>query len=358
VRFLRCLLGFVLGLLATAALFYRFVQPSDPAFEAAFAEASRCNVLFVGPSYLEVGLKTEVFDAETRALGHPLRSCMFTRSALRSYELKHDLEQLMNHRWPALRQVAVDMTLFPGGVGFERQNWFNPRTVHWHTWDGLTWLYRHYRAGKKSWRERAPELVGHLQHVAMNYLGIGRGGVILTRARKVERLLGWETGQEKPREVNRLPRFRKKVKLSDEEAEAATRRLAQEKASARARRPSDDDSWARELEPVIRARRFEPVFLYSPVYVNRMPPRLTRTGKKPLVFLDFDDPDRYPELYEPDSRGRTAHLSDEGAEHYSRILAKELVRLASEPESPSEPVPRDEREKRRKQSKRDRPGER
>lgn len=360
-RFFRCLLGFVLGLLASAALLYRLVRPVDPALDEALAEASRCNVLFVGPSYLEVGLKTELFDAEARALGHPLRSCKFTRSALRSYELKHDLEQLMAERWPALQKVAVDLTLFPSGIGFERQNWFNPRTVHWHTWDALPWLYGHYRTKKQSLGALAPIVAGHLQHVAMNYLGIGRGGVVLSGARWVERHAGWEGERKAPREVDRLPRSKKRVDLTDEEADAATRLLALEKARTRARRRYDDDAWARELEPIIRGHGFEPVFLYSPVFRNRVPPRPTRPGKKPLVFLDFDDPGRYPALYLADSRGRTSHLSREGAQHYSRLLAQEFVKLATEPREASEPEPapaRDERGKRPQRGKRDRPGKR
>ena len=50
VRFLRSLLGFLLGLGATALLLYRFVPRDDVAFDEAFADAETCEVLFVGPS--------------------------------------------------------------------------------------------------------------------------------------------------------------------------------------------------------------------------------------------------------------------------------------------------------------------
>ena len=91
-----------------------------------------------------------------------------------------------------------------------------------------------------------------------------------------------------------------------------------------------------------------------------MPPRSTRPGKKPLVFLDFDDPDRYPELYVYSSRDRTSHLSDEGAVFYSRLLAKAFVTLATEPEPQGEPDSRDRRDRRdergkRRRGERDRP---
>lgn len=363
-RFFRCLLGFLLGLLVTAALCYHLIPSDDVAMDEALEPAEHCDVLFVGPSYIEVGLDTEVFEATTRELGHPLRACKFTRSGLRSYELKHDLTRLMEHCWPKLRRVAVDLTLTAGAVGFERQNWFNPRMVHWHTWDALAWLYRHYRAGRRPWRELAPLAVAHVQHVAMNYLGIGRAGMALTGARWVERLAGGEEKRVGPREVNRLPRANKGRARTYEEETAAIRQLAQDKIRARAHREYADDAWTRELEPIIRKRGFEPVFLYSPVYANRMPPLSRRPGRKPLVFFDFDDPGRYPELYVESARGRTAHLSSEGARRYSRLLAQEFVKLATEPEQRDGSAPRERRERRDERSKRqqrgkpDRPGAR
>jgi hypothetical protein len=329
VRFLRCLLGFLLGLIVTALLAYRLLPRDDHVLDEVVARASRCDVLFVGPSYLEVGLLPERFEAETQALERPLRACKFTKSALKGYELKHDLAQLMEQRWPALKYVAVDVTLLPS-VSFERQNWFNPRMVHWHTWDALG-------------------AFGHLQHVAMNYLSIGRAGSLLSHARWLERATGRDQGYVPPRDVDRLPTLSNQARQewTEERQDQAGRQLAQDKARERARRHFDDDAWPRELEPIIRARGFQPIFLYSPIYRNRMPPRPNRAGKKPLVFLDFDDPDRYTELYAPEARGRTSHLSQEGAVRYSRILAREFVKLASEAER-DRPGPGDHKPSRKK----------
>jgi len=329
VRFFGCLFGYLLALVATAALLYR-VRPDDDDFKAAFAQASRCNVLIVGPSYIKVGLRPEVFDAEAKALGHPLHVCSLARSALRGYEVIHDLEHLLERPWPKLRFVAVDVSLRPGNLAFERDNWFTPRLVQWHTWDALTWVYRYYREAKFDRKEVAPLEVAHLEHTAMNYLGIGRIGRLLTRARFTERLTGADQGQEAPKEVARIGRKAKLVKPSEEQHDAAVRRLIQFKAKGRKKKDSAaDDDWPRQLEPIIRAAGFQPVFLYSPVYSPVMPPRLKRRGKRPLVFLDFDDPERYPTLYTYDVRGHTAHVNDKGAVLYSELLAREFVRLDS-----------------------------
>jgi len=259
----------------------------------------------------------------------------------------------MRQRWPALKYVAVDMSLAPG-PGFERQNWFSPRMVHWHTWDALAWLRRYYASRRKGVLEVAPLALGHVQHAAMNYLSIGRAGSLLVHARSVEGLTGRDQGFTPPKEVDRLPRGPRRPDRTEEEREVAGRQVAQEKVRDRARRRFQDDDWPRELEPLIRAGGYRPVFLYSPVLSSLVPPRPNRPGKKPLVFLDFDDPDRYPELYLAEARARTSHLSKEGAKRYSRILAQTFVTLDTTPPEPEAPGQRREPRSKRERGKRER----
>ena len=327
VRFFRCLLGYLLALVATAALLYR-LRPEDEAYQATLAGASHCNVLIVGPSYIKVGLNTQEFDDEARALGHPLRVCKFARSALRGYEVMHDLTHLLEHRWPKLRYVAVDMTL-PPAVGVERDNWFSPRVVQWHTAGALAWAYRFYREQGLGWKELGPIALGHLEHAAMNYLGIGRVGRALTQARFIEHLTGAEHGHEAPQELDRVGTRTKLATPTEAQHDDAVRRLVAYKSKAQERKRYAADDWPRELEPIIRASRFKPVFLYSPVYSTLMPPRAKRPRKPALVFLDFDDPEHYPTLYDYKVRGHTAHLNGKGAVIYSQLLAAEFVRLDS-----------------------------
>lgn len=327
-RFFRCLLGFLLGLIATAALLY-LLRPEDEMIEATVENAAHCNVLIVGPSYIKVGLDPDDFDAEAKSLGSSLRVCKFARTALRGYELKHDLKRLLAHRWPKLRYVAVDITLRPGNLGFDRENWWSPRVVNWHDWEALGWAYRYYREIETPWRELAPLALAHLEHFAMNYLGVGRVGRVLTQGRFTERLTGAEQRREVQEDVNRVTRKSKLVTPSVEQHDAAVRKLVDFKARPRRRKGPEDDAWPRELESVIRARKLKPVFIYSPVYSQLLPPRAKRPKKPALVFLDFDDPAHYPTLYDYDVRGHSAHLNGKGAVIYSRLLAREFVELDS-----------------------------
>jgi len=328
VRFFRCLLGYLLALVATAALLYR-LRPEDETYQATLAGASQCNVLIVGPSYIKVGLNTQDFEDEARALGHPLRVCKFARSALRGYEVMHDLAHLLEHRWPKLRYVAVDVTLPPANLGFERDNWFSPRVVQWHTAGALAWVYHFYRQQGLGWKELGPLALGHVEHAAMNYLGVGRLGRRLTQARFLDGLTGSERSQKGPQEVDRVGSRGKLTRPTEAEHDDMVRRLVDRKSRARDHKRHADDDWPRELEPIIRAHRFEPVFLYSPVYETFLPPRTKRPRNPALVFLDFDDPEGYPALYDYKVRGHTSHLNAKGAVIYSQLLAREFVRLDS-----------------------------
>jgi hypothetical protein len=332
VRFVRCFLAFLIGLAAVAALLFRLLPGDQGAYAEAVANAPRCQVLFVGPSYLQVGLNVDIFEAEARRLGRELHACKFTRSALRSWELRHDIEGLLAYRWPKLERVAVDISLPRKNLGFDRENWFNQRLVYWHSWRSLPWLVDFYSGegrgrGHPSSLGLVSDLWPHLKHMAMNHLGTGRGAAALTEARFLERLRG-EGPHEDTREVNRL---RKKAKPREDEYPATRAELVHAKELTRKRRELGDDAWPRELERVIRSRGFEPVFLYSPVLEHLRPPRLRRGQLKPLLFLDFEDPARFPELYEYAARGNTSHLNRVGAESYSRALAREFVALDRAP---------------------------
>jgi hypothetical protein len=330
VRFVRCFLAFLIGLAGVAALLFRLLPGDQGAYADTVAHASECQVLFVGPSYLQVGLNIDLFEEEAQRLGRKLHACKFTRSALRSWELRHDIEELLARRWPKLERVVVDLSLPPADLGFEKANWFNQRLVYWHSWRSLPWLVEHYadrRGGRRTGSALAASLWPHLEHVAMNYLGLGRGAGAFSEARFFDHLRG-EGQHADTREVNRL---RKKAKAREDEYPATRAGLVRAKARARERRELGDDAWARELERVIRRRGFEPVFLYSPVLEHLTPPRPRRGKLEPLVFLDFDDPERFPDLYEYSARGNTSHLNRSGAVHYSRALARELVALEASP---------------------------
>lgn len=328
-RFLRCFLSFLAGLLAVAAVLYPLVPGDDrTAFDEAFRFAPQCELLFVGPSYIKFGLVPEAFEEEIKRLGHPQRICKYAREALRGYEVRHDLELLMKHPFPRLKAVVIDVTLSPKDLGFRSENWFNQRLVRWHTWRALPWLHRHYQESDDSWQKNAPQILAHVEHLALNYLGIGRGGTFLTQARALDSLFAARRrGPKKGASRPAFERPRSKTAANVREYEKVREELASEKSGKQKRSRFGDDRWPRELEAIVREAGHEPIFLYSPVLAHKPVPRLERRGERPLVFLDFEDPNQFPELFEYAVRARGSHLTVRGSVLFSRRLAREIARL-------------------------------
>ncbi len=321
---LRGTLYFLCGFAPVATLLYRLVaQDAEGAFDATLRSADSCNVLFVGPSYVRDGVFPHVFDREAKRLGSQLRACKYALSSLKGYEVRHDLEVLLREPWPKLELVVIDITL-GADASFEKDNWYKARVVEWHTLGSVPWLYGFYRAQGLRGLALARTLAPHYAHVALNYLGVGRGVALLERASLLDRRRETQRHVRRDYEV-RTPSVRATRKLRGPDYPGQVQALLDAKLEAQNHHDEASDTWARELERVVRDHGYDVAFLLAPVLTFRQPPQALRAGARPLTILDFDDPHAYPKLYESDRRGYTSHLNELGADDYSRLLAREIV---------------------------------
>ena len=301
----------------TAAGLYAIV-PRDPAFiDRALAERATCEVLVVGPSYIE-GFKPDTFDDESKRVGLGLRSCKLSAPGLQGPELRYVLGRTLRHPWPKLRYVVIDITL-GDGMNFPRVNWFQERVIAWHVVGMLPWLLDHYRrSGYDRLRGNAGELWAHVKHYALNYFGLGRGAALLQGIRLVDRLARTsEQVAEAARVVTRPSR-----PDAREGYELRLAHLIEQKAGVK----PGSNSYALQLREEVRGLGHDALFLISPVLSTQRPPR-PGDPKDPVQVLDFEDPARFPELYTREVRGHTSHLTGEGGRLYSRALARVLLEL-------------------------------
>jgi hypothetical protein len=328
---LAALVGFGAGAVLLYAVVPQRIAPTTKAEQETLAARESCQVLFVGPSYVDSQVKPPLFDAEAERIGLRARSCKYGRAGLKGFELRRDLQRLFRHEWPALELVVVDITLGQG-IAFQNENWFKPRMLEWHTWDALPWLLGFYQRDPRSWTAKGPEAFSHLEHVAGNYLQLGRGPELLAELQLVRRLSQPDDAavkpapgeKEKPRVKRKRKRSRKAVPISHAHYERKLKRLKERKTRLRESGALAPSEWPLELRDMIRAYGFEAYFLHAPVWrLTRMPKRAVR-GDDLLVVLDFNDPFRFPELYREEMRGKTHHLSSKGNKVYSRLLAQEL----------------------------------
>jgi hypothetical protein len=321
----RNALAALLGFLLTAAVVYWLLphRPNlvDERLEKGLAQKDHCEVLFVGPSYIWSDFEPDAFDEEARRIGLDARSCKFGVSALMGYDLKLNLERLFAEDWPRLELVVIDITLGPG-VAFPRENWFKPRVLHWHTWGSLPWLWDYYEKDPRSWLEKAPLVSAHAQHVAAHYVRLGGGRDLLEDARPLERLLRRE--RRKATDAGRDDEIiRARGPTGTKAHERRLERLKKKKAERRKRRKKPKGDWPLELREFVRGHGFEAYFVFAPVFYTKTLPGTPR-GHDALVVFDFNDPERYPDVYREDARGYSHHLNEKGGVVYSKLLAREL----------------------------------
>ena len=117
--------------------------------------------------------------------------------------------------------------------------------------------------------------------------------------------------------------------MSEEDAASFQERLAEEIARARPKPldPCADEayrSYAARFRKIGAAPLFvvPPLIFQSPVSFRQSPPG-------PL--LSFNNATTYPMLFDTKVRIDDAHLTREGAEEFTRLLAQEFVRRARQP---------------------------
>lgn len=302
--------------------------------------SGRCQVLFVGPSYVKAQVLPDVFDAEAKRIGLPLRSCKFGATGLRSYELVREMSVLLERAWPALELVVFDVTL-GARPDFEPQNWFKPRMIQWHTFGSLPFLYRRYRELDLSLEKQLSAARLHGAHVASRYLHLGEGLLWVEEAEPIERMRAALEGRvprvdsERKRLEATWQRYAKRTLTSKRYVVTRTQRrkhFERVAALSKAKRESpryQRDLYPRELRVRARTHGLEAYFLVAPLYRAAYGPATRKGDADPLVVMDFCDPERFPEVYAPETRARTNHLNREGATHYSKLLAREILRVRS-----------------------------
>lgn len=270
-----------------------------------------CQVLLIGPSYVNK-LVPEAFDDEAKRIGFGKRSCKLGRANLRGYELKRELDLVLSHGFPKLEIVAIDITL-GDTLSFDPDNWFKPRLIAWHTLEAIPWLARFYGGG----RSRMPSrtwVLAHAGHVVAHYLSLGRARELFGDGREPGRAERQQGAQAEEPEVKKESAERSHdKKLAD---------LIRRKREISSRPHKDKGRWGEELRTVTRRHGVDAFFFYSPVWHGVRAVREKR--RDALVLFDFNNPERYPELYTPDVRGSTEHLNTPGAKIHSRLLARAI----------------------------------
>ena len=101
--------------------------------------------------------------------------------------------------------------------------------------------------------------------------------------------------------------------------------------------PEDSVSQAHfaRMAAVVRAHGAQLVVVAPPI----ASPEVFQPLSKDLVFLDYSDPEKYPQLFDPAVRLDNSHLNREGSKLFSALVAKDLFSIALAGERPVQVLP-------------------
>jgi hypothetical protein len=317
------------ALLGTAGVL-RQLRPAVEEFPAGdrvtyyLRHADDYDVLFVGTSRVYRNVIPGEFDSRLAEHGIEVRSFNLGAPGMRAFETDRMLRYLLRRRAPRLRWVVVER----GDSDPRPRSWEErtERAVAWHT------ARQTVAAVAASWRldlprsEKAALVASHGRQFLRRLLNYGAGPALvrgLERSRLPLEDWGATAGYRGlEEEGSRVHRGRRRQFLR--QVDSFRRTVAENR---RRQRPLGDLAEASlaalvEQGGLVRAAGPEPILLIGP---NDGRLRGLELAAVDLELLNFDDPVRYPQLFDVELRYDSSHLTTAGSRLYSRLLADEVA---------------------------------
>jgi hypothetical protein len=338
VQFLKklCYVAMALGaFIATSWLVHAALPPMIPKGIAAklkfFAEhKDEFDTVIVGTSRLYYSVSPKLFDEVTRENGLPTRTFNFGIDGMHPPENFFVLEQILKTKPRNLKWVVLEMgeiqTRWNDILGTER-------AVYWHDWPrtALAMKKALNPRGNAQWFIKLTRLwlarrdfVSNLALFGKQFANVSRGADFFPGHER-ERFLEADSELGPNHDGYRLAGNA----MSAERAAIFREKLAQEVSEARPKSldPATDQAY-RAAAAQIRQAGAAPVFVVAPV-LSQTTARFRQTPPAPL--LSFNDSRKYPEFYDTKVRIDDAHLTREGAEQFTRLLAQEFAHCVRQP---------------------------
>jgi hypothetical protein len=315
--------------LATSALVHALLPPMIPKGVGAklkyFSEhKDEFDTLFVGTSHFYYGISPGIFDQTTRAAGLPTQTFNFGIDGMHPPENFYVLEQILKARPQKLKWVFIEMGEIE--TKLKENELETERLLYWHDWrrtlltvrktlnprDRLKW----YDNVSRIWTARRV-LALHLGLFAKRLTNVGRGA-------------DWSPAPHDEDERMELGPAGDGYRIAGsampvERAAVFRQALALELSDAHPR-PVDryTETAYRDAAKKIRDLQSTPIFVSTPVIFQSV--LQFRTAPPPGAVFSFNDAKVYPAFYDTDVRIDDGHLTKEGAEKFTVVLAEEFVR--------------------------------
>jgi hypothetical protein len=327
-----CVAIALVALVATSALLHALFPPAIPAGVVAklnfFTEhKDEFDTLFLGTSRFNYAVSPEIFDRITRESGLPTRTFNFGVDGMHPPENFYVLEQILKAKPRKLKWVFIEVSDIQ--VKWTDNVLGTQRLVYWHDWSrtALTLKKALDPRGNAQWYIKLArfwlarrDFATNLALFAKQFSNVGRvADFFSAQNSKSASEVAVELGPK--RDGYRLAGDA----MSADRAAHFKERLAREVADARSKSidPYADRAY-RDAAAQIRQVGASTIFVVTPV-IWQSPIRFPRSPP-PGPLLSFNDSKTYPQLYDTRVRIDDGHLTRQGSQAFTDILAHEFIR--------------------------------
>ena len=337
-----CVVAFLLTCIALRAVlpFPEIDAGVSDKFRFFAAHKDEFDTLFIGSSRIYFQISPAIFDRVTRENGMPTHSFNFGIGGMYLPETGYLLEQILKLKPRNLRWVFVEYDDLQ--TKWSPENQTSRRALYWADWKRVSLLLRKLTdtgtgpprlpsltksrdivLGQKNEKNPSSLLTFYATQFEKNYTNVARATDILDyfwggdRNKRLASYLGAARDGYVPR-PNRM---------SPSQAAAYERALADTATKIGTRTLSSYTIEAyRQCAQEVRNIGATPIFLVTPS-MTQIDIATENTGL-PGVVMAFNNPGTYPELYRSDVRRDGQHLTNSGAEEFTRTVAANFVELA------------------------------
>ncbi len=332
----------LLGFGTVALLIHPLVPwPEEKAMRAKYehfaAHKDEFDAVYIGSSRVLRGIDPRRIDADIEATGRPFRSFNFGLAGMMALESDFVLRELL-----ALSPARLEYVLFEANTwygGFD-DPWADPhsqRNVYWHTLpQTMKALETLWLSNKPAW-ERLKLAGTHLETMVWKYVNYGQGARIWARLSGTD---ADEVGEEiavaeiaegrgyQPLEAltDHYHEFNRNEFLkSQDKYKAMIREIPAQNAA-----PTDLATYnfaaLRSQQELVRQAGMQLIYVVLPSMRGSPDARvLHESGHVPVLF-HFNQPEKYPFLFEMDRLQDAWHPTRLGTQELSDLLAESLVR--------------------------------
>ncbi len=291
------------------------------------------DVVFIGSSMIQRHIIPSEFDRRMKKQGHEVRSFNFGIPAMRFHEADLVIDRLLSVNSKQLKWLVIEVRA--SKEAFDKRNWFSERYIHWHTPSVTLSVIADTLGQDQSFAVKAEFVLGHMEHMLIRSFHVGAGRSVVREVPLFHRLFPKEERQRIGKQGfisldrrlraggGRIRRRRARF-LKHQESFQQRVEVAREKTKEKPWLKESDKR--RRLDQAIRVRKagIDPIFFVGPVLEARGIARLAAENDLITLFA-YNDPERYPNLYDLDHRFDRYHVNSKGARILTRLVARDFA---------------------------------